>query len=101
VVGINGTIMYSGIRSVLFDHPSQTGVSIYPNPVSDVLFLASTTINGKVDLEITNTAGQVLRTYHLSMDYGVAIPVSYLPKGIYFVKLSKQSVCVVQKIIKE
>ncbi len=63
-------------------------VSIYPNPAKDVLYMnldASKKINS---IDIHNVVGQKIKTVNLQDGVkSVAIPVSDLKKGIYFVRI--------------
>lgn len=61
------------------------GLSIWPNPVSDVL-----NIDVKKPLahvEFLNITGQTTKTIMLDEDFNVDIPVSDLPTGFYFLRL--------------
>jgi hypothetical protein len=68
-----------------------TNITLYPNPVSDVL-----SINGMppgATITIMDVSGKIVRIYENASE---TIDVSYLPKGVYFVKANEE----VLKLIK-
>ncbi|UOU96801.1 T9SS type A sorting domain-containing protein [Chryseobacterium daecheongense] len=59
------------------------GVSIYPNPVKDVLYIKGT---GKIEkAEVYNMVGQKIRSFDTVKDQ---LDVSFLPKGNYILEFS-------------
>lgn len=78
------------------DDLALTKVSVYPNPVSNVLFIASEiTIETLTVFSISGKLVLELRNIDNSLD------VSGLPQGIYFLKLTSEYGKAVQKFIKE
>lgn len=71
-------------------------VSIYPNPVKDILTIASDNDNLK-EVQIVNTLGQVVK--ELTFEGRAIIDVKDLQSGIYFVKILGNNI--VKKIIVE
>lgn len=65
-------------------------VKIFPNPVTDRLYL-SWNINGSplLNIEISDLQGRSILTRN-NITSGTPILISYLPTGIYFVKISNQ-----------
>lgn len=79
---------YSGLFT--FDK-NKTNLTVYPNPVRDVLYLKST-VNEASDLSIYNVNGQLLKTFNLNdWMHQQHIDVSFLPKGVYFIKLTTKT----------
>lgn len=71
-------------------------VSVYPNPVKDILTIASDNDNLK-EVQIVNTLGQVVK--ELTFEGRAIIDVKDLQSGIYFVKILGNNI--VKKIIVE
>jgi hypothetical protein len=75
------TFTYSGIRSVSFD--SQLSLTLYPNPVHDVLTLQ--TDHSKVkSVTVTNVNGRKVYTAGTAR----TIDVKHLPDGVYVVSVT-------------
>lgn len=78
---------------LLYPNPGQGKFSIYLNDVD----------NGKYDISFCNTAGQVLRKeYKVVYDRNEVVntDISYLPDGIYFIKVSNSRTNQVIKYLK-
>jgi len=69
-------------------------VTLYPNPVEDVLFI-NTTGNSEITIQIMNLSGQVLR-----ISTQRTVDVSDLPKGVYFASVNVDGKIVNSKFIK-
>lgn len=74
-------------------------VSVFPNPVSDFLFLENGNQSTDLLVSVLNMNGHVL----LNMKFGSGksiIDMRKLPKGIYFVKINSDQSTVIKRIIK-
>jgi len=91
IIDNNGRFVYSNILRL--NNNATIGVSVFPNPVKDILTISS---NKKQAAVITNTAGQVITTLQL-INGSQTINVSILPSGVYFIKTEDG----VTKIIKQ
>ncbi|WP_223607105.1 T9SS type A sorting domain-containing protein [Chryseobacterium sp. OSA05B] len=88
----------TAVRGILATAESITGkenLSIYPNPVQDVLHIKSDA--EIIKAEIYDAAGRILTTTSVK---GNAVQVSELAKGSYIIKLSSKDKTMVQKFIK-
>lgn len=75
------------------------GITVYPNPASDVLNIASQ--NTKIEtVTITDTSGRTVLTNQLSSNNGV-VKIGHLPKGVYILTLKLDGKNVTKKIIKK
>ena len=77
-------------------------LKLYPNPVREALFLDWEDQNfDHMSLEIVNAAGQTLKTMELTAGNRFeTIPVSELPKGMYFARVTADGGMFVKKFIK-
>lgn len=68
---------------------SQKSISLYPNPVNDLLNIAVGDIIGDVTVNISNAAGQIIQTISKTQLDGqlLSVNTSSLPKGLYFVQV--------------
>ncbi|WP_254560057.1 T9SS type A sorting domain-containing protein [Dyadobacter diqingensis] len=84
-VDLDGTYMYSSIRSV--KNGDLTPVIVYPNPVKDILTidLKGNKVNGK--LVILNILGQEVLQSDLGKSGQAGLDVSFLTPGMYFYRL--------------
>ncbi len=97
LVDRDGSYSYSEVRTIYFEEKG-TGVTVYPNPVSNELFIE--TEPGKITkISIFNQLGQLF--YHGTIQGKTIIPItSYLP-GIYFIKLENEKSSSFKKFVKE
>jgi hypothetical protein len=100
MINDDGTVTYSEIKSIYFDDLNKSNFEIYPNPVNDVLHISSS-VNGNINVQIINTSGQVIKSYNTELASTSSIPVNYLSKGIYFIRITNNTSTTVQKIIKQ
>jgi hypothetical protein len=73
-------------------------VTLYPNPVKNILNLSSAEIIESI--EILNTIGQSILTKQINKPED-SIDVSALPNGTYIVKIKGNSICQSMQFIKE
>lgn len=70
------------------DAASKDVISIYPNPAKDVLTVNLDAARQISSIEIYNVVGQKMKTVNLQEGIkSVAVPVSDLKKGVYFVRV--------------
>ena len=100
------------ILSVLTSYNGITGISnptketfnsfeIFPNPSSGILHLTSDVITGNFDYQIIDISGKIVYSSELVLfkSQRVSLDVSFLNKGIYFLKLQKEGSQFVEKLI--
>jgi len=100
------------ILSVLTSYNGITGISnptketfnsfeVFPNPSSGIFYLTSDVITGNFDYQIIDISGKVVYSSELvlSKNQRVSLDVSFLNKGIYFLKLQKEGSQFVEKLI--
>ena len=74
-------------------------VSLYPNPVEDLLIIQSNT--GSINkIEVFNIEGQRI-IEHSSDRQRIEIDLIKIPSGLYFAKISSGNDILVKKIIKK
>ena len=100
------------ILSVLTSYNGITGISnptketfnsfeVFPNPSSGIFYLTSDVITGNFDYQIIDISGKVVYSSELVLfkNQRVSLDVSFLNKGIYFLKLQKEGSQFVEKLI--
>lgn len=80
------------------DDIATQGISIFPNPVKDVLHIASTDVRIE-KAEICDASGRVVQI--VSAESLSVINVSLLPQGLYFLKIYSSNGLTSHKFIKE
>ena len=75
--------------------------SIYPNPTKGIITITTSSIFEKVDIEITNTLGQTVKTETLKNIQQTTVDMSNLSKGIYYIKVSSPEGAKLSKLILE
>jgi hypothetical protein len=76
-------------------------IIVYPNPTSNKLsFTYNKNLNAAFNLSLTNLLGQVLYTRN---DFKLEdeIDISFLPKGVYYLKLECENCGKLLKVLKE
>jgi len=91
---ISGQVMVSPGPTTGISDPRVSELSIYPNPVLDVLNIILN-VNAPIEVKILNLTGQTLLT-----STSTSIDVSALPKGIYFTSISVNGQNISRKFIK-
>ncbi len=92
--GFNATCRVTVKSASGIDNADSDNLMIYPNPAQDILYVV---LDGALKVEIYNTVGdKVLDTFDTD-----AISVSYLPSGIYIVKITTDRGIYSTKFIKE
>ncbi|MBK9737893.1 MAG: T9SS type A sorting domain-containing protein [Saprospiraceae bacterium] len=77
-------------------------LGVFPNPVYNLITFASDGSYSNVKLNITNSAGQLVKRETLNiLTDGSTVNVEDLKSGIYFVQLTNEKIQKVIKIIKE
>jgi hypothetical protein len=82
---------------------SGVSLTMYPNPVKDILNLeieSTTSMDQKLNVQIVNITGQVLQSQVLQSN-ATSIGTSKLATGVYFVRvLDGTKIVAIQKMIK-
>jgi len=82
----DATFAYSRIVSVKFDHPGDSGVVVYPNPVSERIYLLDADLSSLRSAELINPEGKlVLRSSSISAN---GIVVDHMTPGLYTLRLT-------------
>jgi polyhydroxybutyrate depolymerase len=88
---INGPLMVTSTDETLVENT----VRVFPNPATDVVYLAGTLPSGSF-YQFSNLTGQVLKSGFLAADYP-QIEVATLPKGVYLLQLEGQLLKVIKQ----
>lgn len=95
----DGTFTYSEIEAVT---NKLTSVSVYPNPVTNVLNAQFATVKASGTIEISNMAGAVVLTTKINKGTNSAtVDVTKLATGSYILSVQIDGETSVQKIIKQ
>lgn len=85
MIDLDGTFAYSRIESIKMSPATQT--ILYPNPVSEKLFIRTSSTTSAIKIKLTNLNGVDLLVANKSdLDHGINL--SALPGGIYLVKIT-------------
>ena len=100
MVDIDGNTANSSTARVDFGNGS-TALSIYPNPVSSLLYINSPNYHGPASIQLINTNGQTVQAFQTSALGSTPISLENMANGVYFVKIIGESINTIQKIIKQ
>jgi len=88
-------------NSLSIDEFSNNGYKIYPNPVSNELFI-STAINfGDVTLTLTDINGRQVLSKNVILSNEISIDISQLQSGLYILNINGENISANEKIIKK
>lgn len=79
----DGHTSYSGIKNVEIKKLN-AGITVYPNPATEVINITNQTGFLKRVLQIRNVNGQLVHTEQINMPGTATINISGLPKGVYY-----------------
>lgn len=85
MVDLDGTFGYSSIKNTKFEIKDQKALNLYPNPVSDVLYVNKSTANNLKMVSILTASGAPAMDVNFTSQ---GIPVKSLKSGVYVVKLT-------------
>lgn len=100
-----GRVLYSGIRSVVFENPDNW--KIYPNPSAGMFFAEVQVSTGQqVQLSVTDVSGRVLKRWNASgtgllHKYPVNLEAASYPAGLYFITIETGSLKRMFKAVKQ
>jgi hypothetical protein len=90
---------YAKIKQV---NENQLQGDIYPNPVSDRLYVDfSEEIKSQIVVEVCNVLGKVILTIQFKAIQKIEIDLTMLSNGIYFIKIKTADKQMTAKLIKE
>lgn len=79
----------------------QKGLSVYPNPVQDLLTIANPNHEQLTSIELYNMLGQLVLRQHVATSADQQVDMTYLQKGIYILKLKSGTVENSYSVLKE
>lgn len=107
IKGVGGQVEYSNIQQLSAgpggQNNSSTEILVFPNPTADVLQLQLNSTYSKMDVQLFNAAGQIIKQLnHLTpSNQTLAIPVRELSPGHYWLKLQSGGEKQVLQFVKE
>jgi len=95
----NGMSTMSKIVAVNFDHVAST-ISLYPNPVKDILNIQLESSTEEASLVLTNAMGQKIMELNQVSGSSFSMELSTLDNGVYFLEVSQTNGITKTKIVK-
>ena len=100
IKGIPGQTDYSNIQQL--QNNASTEILVFPNPTTDVLQLQLNAAYEKMNVQIINNAGQLVKQMQIaSANQTISIPVQYLTAGKYWLHLQTGSEKQVLQFVKQ
>jgi hypothetical protein len=97
-VDIDGHFAYSKIISIIFNPEQRPLITLFPNPVREVLHTEYATL-GKKKIVIRNMEGKIIK-HIISSERSLDINVADLPSGTYFLSLYSDKLIDTRSFIK-
>ena len=98
IIDRNGGYTYSKTVAVAFD--DVTGITIFPNPANDVVYIQLPAQQDPVVLELHDCAGKLVRTIRLPSAGGVistSFDISGLARGVYYLSAGGKNIPIVKQ----
>ncbi|MDO6432693.1 glycoside hydrolase family 44 protein [Flavitalea sp. BT771] len=98
IVDRSGSYTYSRTIAVAFDNA--TGITVFPNPANDVLYVQLPAQQGPIELELHDGAGKLVRAIRLPSAGGVistSIDISDLASGVYYLSAGGKTLPIVKQ----
>ncbi|MEO6541683.1 MAG: FG-GAP-like repeat-containing protein, partial [Ferruginibacter sp.] len=90
IKGIAGQVDYSNIQQL--QNNGATEILVFPNPTTDVLQLQLNSAYGKMNIQVINSTGQIVKQLTVAASNRIiTIPVQNLPAGKYWLHLQTGS----------
>lgn len=84
------------------DKENETRITIYPNPVKDVLYLKAQSESATISIDVYSNLGSLVLSKKISNDGSAhSIDVSALPAGVYVLKIVSDNQAISKRIIKK
>jgi hypothetical protein len=87
------------------DHSDDNGIEIYPNPARGIITIEGTNLNKNMDVTLISALGQSVAHYILNGNPSgksiLTADLTFLPKGIYLVRISNDNYLQTIKLIIE
>lgn len=83
------------------DIKQNLSLSLYPNPVSDILTLNFNAMFENADISILDLNGRTLQKQHISNTITNEIDVQQLKSGLYFLKINNKGLITITKFVKK
>ncbi len=87
-----------GSQTLSINDIKLAGVSIYPNPTSDIITVEGNLLNEEIQLQLTDVLGKEIKTGMLT-NTKATIDVTDVQEGIYFLTLQTSNAIATKKII--
>ncbi len=98
IVNIDGSFSYSRIVAVKYD--AEQGLTVFPNPVKDVLQVQLKHTASLIQMQLVDISGHVIRNWTVKgngNDLSTSVDLSGLQKGIYFFRAGNQVVQLIRE----
>jgi len=98
VVDRSGGYVYSKIVAVSIDNVA--GMSVFPNPANDVVYVQLPAQQGEVVLELHESSGKLVRTVRIQSTAGgvcTSLDISGLARGVYYLSAGGRNVPLVKQ----
>ena len=76
------------------------GISIYPNPVSDIVTIALSEGGSDLEVTITDVIGKVVFNYKGDFKNKIDVDMSTYNNGVYFIQIKSGGEIFIRKIVK-
>ena len=85
----------------LTNNNTSSNISIYPNPVKDVLNVKGLNVNDTYTIKITNELGNTVLSKSIINNDSYNCNVKNLSKGIYYISFTSNQKTITLKFVKE
>lgn len=99
-VDLDNRFEYSLVRKVIVDSHGPV-LTLYPNPVTDILLVDFSTTEKKLQVKIFDNNGKLQLSWQMNNDQLLKLPVQALSGGLYYLQVSDGVVTAHAKFVKQ
>jgi hypothetical protein len=100
IVDEDGRYEYSHVVLLTVDALGR-GLVLYPNPTGEMLYIQLQGMSGRVDMQVLNAQGQVVKQMNADASGQIMLSLTELPKGMYILRAGDGRGNVQQRFIKQ
>ncbi len=94
----DGSVVILSVPTSIEERPGRNNLSVYPNPVSDVVNVNLDNAVGQSTVKIMNVKSRVIKTLQSSGN-NLSVNVSDLSSGVYFISVQNEKFSTVSKFV--
>lgn len=93
------TLSFNGLLSVADDVPTSKGISVFPNPVKEIVYITIENPLSKAKIRMIDCTGKIIYDYETVLQNITSINIGQLKKGIYLLQVIGNDCLFTEKVV--